>query len=123
MTLTLEAALSRIIEADLPGFIDCRIDSVHSRGNLGDTPLHIAAFWGDTEMVCAFLDAGADIDSKGEDDHTPLHYAIEAEKAEAARLLISRGANPRIKDWLGYDAIAACAESSNEAIKALLHET
>jgi ankyrin repeat protein len=120
MRLTLEEALDRIIAADLPGFMDRPIDSVHSRAKSGDQPLHIAALWGDTDLIEAFLVAGADIDSQGEDGFTPLHYAIEQDKAEAARLLIARGADLHLKDSMfSQSAIEFLAASKNPSMRAL----
>ena len=100
----LRQALDRIVAADLPCFMDRSIDSVHSRGTSGDQPLHIAAFWGDSELIETFLEAGADIDSAGEDGFTPLHYAIEANDVKAAAWLISKG-NPNQQDNFGNTPI------------------
>ena len=122
MALTVEAALNRIIEADLPDFMDRPIDSVQARGSFGDMPLHVAAIWGDAELVTVFLDAGADINAQGEDDYTPLHYAIEQDKVEVARLLIARGASLQKKDRFGHDPFYPCSFSTNEAMRVLAHE-
>ena len=77
---------------DIPEF-ECRhIDSVHARSRLGNTPLHIAAIWGDREAVITLLEAGADVNAVGEDGYTPLHEAIEQGHMGIATLLISQGA-------------------------------
>ena len=117
----LRQALDRIVAADLPCFMDRSIDSVHSRGTSGDQPLHIAAFWGDSELIETFLEAGADIDSAGEDGFTPLHYAIQQDKVEAARLLMERGANLQKKDsTYRQTATEFIAASDNQDIRALV---
>ena len=120
--ITLADVLRRIEAADLPDFIDRPVDSIATRSAFGDTPLHIAALWGELEMATVLLDAGADIDARGEDDYTPLHYAIEQEKPEVAELLIARGANLLARDRLGLDAYALCAMNRNATIQAMLPE-
>ena len=61
----------------------------------GATPLHIAACIGDEESVNVLLDCGAQIDSLNNDWYTPLHCAVESDKALVAKLLLQRGANPQ----------------------------
>ena len=39
--------------------------TVHSKSSDGDTPLHIAAVWGDRHAARVLLEAGAVIDAKG----------------------------------------------------------
>ena len=114
-------ALDRIVAADLPDYIGRSIDSVQSRASSGDQPLHIAAIWGDTEMIEVFLDAGADINSEGENSFTPLHYAIEQDKIDAAKLLIAHGADLHRKESMfGKSAFDFITESENPQIQALL---
>lgn len=121
MNPKLQQTLDKIVAADLPCFIDRSIDSVHSRGISGDQPLHIAALWGDSELIETFLEAGADIDSAGEYGFTPLHYAIQQDNVEAARLLIERGANLQKRDsTYQQTATEFIAASDNPDIRALV---
>ena len=73
--------------------LEINVDSVASDG---DTPLHIAAVWGDTCAVELLLDAGAAIDALGDMGATPLYNAVGQGDLEVAKLLLSRGANPDI---------------------------
>jgi len=43
------------------------------------------------------LAAGADVDARGVNDQTALHWAVAAEDARAAELLLSHGADPHLK--------------------------
>ena len=43
----------------------------------GYQPLHLVAWYGDNESVAALLDAGAEIDARGNHDRTALYLAAE----------------------------------------------
>lgn len=67
----------------------------------GQSPLHMAAFWGHTTVIHALLEAGADkeravvgtgVAPPGEGD-TPLLAAAQTGRVEAIRLLLGAGAN------------------------------
>ena len=57
------------------------------------TPLAVAALEDHSEIVKAFLDAGADVDKGGSSGYSPLLIASMAGKAQRVKVLISGGAN------------------------------
>jgi ankyrin repeat protein len=59
------------------------------------TALHMAARRGNTEVIAALLDAGADIEARDSQRDTPLRRAVNCGKVSAARLLVARGADAR----------------------------
>lgn len=61
----------------------------------GWSPLHLAAFFGQKEVVEFLLDHGADMHvvSKNERSVMPLHSALANRQAETAALLLERGAD------------------------------
>lgn len=87
----MDEALDKLRQACLPEFDGCSINSVASTSICGDMPIHVAAIWGDVEMMKTLIAAGAAINARGEQDMTPLHYAIEHGHADCARLLIASG--------------------------------
>lgn len=114
MNPALADVLERIRRADLPQFMGVNLDGPNVRSLTGgETPLHIVAIWGDVEAAKVLLDAGADIDALGEEDHTPLHEAIHQGHIEMVRLLVSRGADLRKRCSFGNAAdLAALAENA-----------
>ncbi len=94
------------------------------------TALHLAAGAGACEIVAALLDAGADVDAVApttevidRDSHegsaTPLMVAVQACHAEAALLLLERGAGLRHRDaFSGEDALFQAAERGLHAVVA-----
>jgi uncharacterized protein len=61
----------------------------------GATPLMLAASSGDTATITALLDAGARVDAEERDRlQTPLIFAAAANRVDAVKLLIARGADP-----------------------------
>ena len=46
------------------------------------------------EIVELLLDAGADVQQRGVNDYTPLHYAATRNDLKGMRLLLARGADP-----------------------------
>lgn len=68
--------------------------AVHSRGWIGDTPMHWACHNGHAQIVSMLLDAGADIEADEISCYggKPLHWASE-KQTHVVELLIERGAD------------------------------
>jgi uncharacterized protein len=75
-----------------------RIDSV---GYDGDTPLHVVAWRNDLHGVVLLLDAGADVNAKGEMDETPLHIAVHHGNAQMVQAMLQAGARMDIRSEFG----------------------
>ena len=60
------------------------------------TALHAAASGGNEDIINLFLDEGLSIDRQTPHGWTPLFVAVRDGRAEAAKLLVFRGANPNI---------------------------
>jgi ankyrin repeat protein len=97
---TLDEVLRRV--SQLADWFDAPATSASDRAVTGDYPLHKVAIWGDVEAAKVLLDAGADINSRGEDDDTPLHRAIMGNHVAMAAYLLSRGADPDQRDRYGF---------------------
>jgi Acyltransferase family/Ankyrin repeats (3 copies) len=69
--------------------------------DFGTTPLAWAALVGDAGMVRELLDAGAPVDGRNRDGGSALHAAAFLGRAEAASLLIGRGADVRMANFAG----------------------
>jgi len=67
----------------------------------GDSCLHIAALRGNSRVVEILLDAGLDINEKGDMGNTPLHYAKSHGTPEVVDLLIKRGADVNVVNEFG----------------------
>ena len=114
---TLAEVLATVDRADL--FFGVAVDSVGSERFSGETALHIYAKWNDGEAIRILVEAGADIDKRGEDDNTPLHYAAMVGSLSAVQTLIDlRAANTR--DRYGNRPIDLAAE--HEEVRSLLKE-
>src|SRR5450432_3491612 len=102
MTEDLTTVLARLRVAELPTFEGVVIDGPNVRGrSFGDTPLHIVAIWGDLEAARVLIEAGAEVDARGEHRFTPLHEAVSQGKIEVADFLLKHGANPRLESDMG----------------------
>jgi hypothetical protein len=84
---------------------------VQAKNRLGDEPLHAAATgnpnanrWDPASQVAtitALVEAGADLNAVNKLRVSPLHKAVRTRCAEAARVLIALGADPRQKNGRG----------------------
>jgi quinoprotein dehydrogenase-associated probable ABC transporter substrate-binding protein len=67
--------------------------NVNSKGDDGETALHLAVINGDTEMIGFLLDHHANIDQPDSDSYSPLALAAARNKTPAIKVLLARGAN------------------------------
>jgi len=78
---------------------------------------------GNLNAVETILERDKIIDVNQKDDElgrTPLLYAVINGNSDLIRLLLQHGADPRIKNDKGYDAIDAANHTGNEEIMKLL---
>jgi peptidoglycan/LPS O-acetylase OafA/YrhL len=72
----------------------------------GRTPLAWAAIHGDPAIVAAVLDAGGDVNERDSSGNTPLHAVAYFGREAAGRLLLERGADPRLHNVVGRLPVA-----------------
>mmetsp|Transcript_8609 Transcript_8609/g.23137 ORF Transcript_8609/g.23137 Transcript_8609/m.23137 type:complete len:612 (-) Transcript_8609:233-2068(-) len=70
----------------------------------GRAPLHIAAAYGQHDIVEALLKCGAGVDTTDKGGLTPLHHAVISGRVGAARSLLAAGARTDITDANGRTA-------------------
>jgi quinoprotein dehydrogenase-associated probable ABC transporter substrate-binding protein len=95
--------------------------NVNSKGDDGETPLHLAVVNGDTEMLIFLLEHGAAVNEPDSDGYTPLALGAARNKTAALKLLISRGANIEAPIPGGYTPLfIATAEGKLASAAALI---
>lgn len=91
------------------------------RPELSGTALHLAVARGNAAIVAALVDAGADLEAKGDPMAVrPLHLAAIANQADVARLLIERGADIEARDAQERTPLMVAAAFAQKDIGALL---
>jgi cytohesin len=68
-----------------------RVD-VNQKDQIGNSPLHAAAYFGRVELIDALLSTGARADARNEDGVLPLHLAASEGHAEVVQRLLARTA-------------------------------
>ncbi len=95
---------------------------VNASNYTGWTPLHWAAYTGDTEIIKFILNKGADINVVSRIGLTTVYLATSEGHKEATELLLKEGADPNIPtkrtDWTAM--MRAANNSFNEILKMLI---
>ena len=84
--------------ADLPEYLGLNRPDVNTKGRFGNTPLKIAAVWGDVDAIELLVAAGARINERNEDGMTALHHAAAQNHPQAVKKLIALGASVDTRD-------------------------
>lgn len=95
--------------------------TINSADKNDQTPLHIA-IWGGHESATALMLEADELGSHYVDGfgRTALSYAAEMGNLEITNILISRGADPNLRDQTGRGALSYAAELNRESIIELL---
>lgn len=86
---------------DYHTFEGCELTCPESHGIDDDTPLHVAAFNNDVELLKGLMPFVTNIDVLGDIGLTPMANAVINEGFEAVVYLLSCGADPMILDEVG----------------------
>ena len=96
------------------------------RGYSGNTPLHSAAYYEDSEMVQALLDYGVDVNAQNNFGSTPLNYAIldysRVIDSRVIRLLLIHGADLHISEQEGLTPLHRASQMGRIEIARVLLE-
>lgn len=98
------------------------IKELSQKNNIDDTPLHTVCSWGELEPVRLLVEAGADVNARGDLEATPLFNAVIGENAEVVEFLIKAGADPNIQNADGqlvleYAINVSCPKNVIDAMK------
>jgi len=104
------------------------VDKGAEVNKLGWSPLHYAATKGHIRMMRLLIENDAYLDAESPNGTTPLMMAARYGTPSAVKLLLEEGADPRIQNKLGFDALEFAKHSLNpqsqdakEYILAFLH--
>ena len=75
----------------------------------GFTPLYFCAVNNYPEIAKMLIDAGANVDWRGDRGRTALHVCAIRNNKEIAKMLIDAGADLNVQDKEGYTALHLCA--------------
>ncbi|KDN72212.1 hypothetical protein CSUB01_10046 [Colletotrichum sublineola] len=73
--------------------------------NASMTPLHLAAHYGQNDVLAAMINAGADLETRTWPGFTPLFPAVRAGHLSTVRLLVTAGAFPRARSNSGANLL------------------
>jgi len=120
MTVTVNDELNNVLERCMgtASWFGEENISIRSVNLMDDTPLHTVCSWGEVEPVKTLLQAGADVNARGDLGSTPLFNAVIGGNENVVKLLLSYGANKNLRNDENW-SVLEYAESTGSS-KAIL---
>ncbi|MEW6560187.1 MAG: ankyrin repeat domain-containing protein [Pseudomonadota bacterium] len=109
------ALMIACLQGDL-GIVKLMVDKGAEINKPGWTPLSYAATRGHTEIVKYLLDHSAYIDAAAPNGSTPLMMAAYFGYDSTVKLLLEEGADPRLKNAMGYTALTLATNMHHKDI-------
>lgn len=96
--------------------------SINSHSHDGWTPLHLAAHFGQKEIVTYLLSKGAAVDTRSTNAlaNTPLHAAVAGGQRTCVAMLLQHNADPNATYLNGLTPLHAAASNGDDASARLL---
>ena len=95
---------------------------VTARGGFEETPLHIAASAGHSDILLLLIEHGTDVDCRGRWGFTALHLTSQRNELEAGRFLLDCGADINAQNINSNTALVYAAEGGHVEFARMLLE-
>lgn len=113
--------LEMAIAQNRPQLVRALLEAGANMNVPGHTPaLVLAAFAGSRDICRMLLARGADVDVRDHLKNTPLIAAVKEGHVETAKVLLSEGADRRLRNRDGDNAISIARDAKNEELRAVL---
>lgn len=89
----------------------------------GNTPLHLAAGKGNTQMVKQLLEKGLKVDEPGPGELTPLHLAAQGGHLDIVELLVQSGADIQVQNRRGNTAMELAHSNGHSEVVLMLEKS
>lgn len=107
--------------SDTAAWVGVELQDINSVNLMDDTPLHTVCSWGDPESARILIDAGANVNAKGDIGAPPLFNAVIGGNPKVIELLVKSGARIGLRNDDGINALeyAQYSGASREVIDTL----
>ena len=117
----LHLLIERNLVNDIREVVETCPESLDLKDSRGNTPLLLAAFNGQCEIMSILLENGADIDATNSKGYTALAVAARKRNARAVSTLLEFAANPDVPDNEGRTPLfVACQDKQLDIVRLLV---
>ena len=82
--------------------LQCGDRDIAAKNNDGHCAVHLAAFFGHSEVLLLLIKFGANVNVENSSGYTPLHMACQSNRYEVLEILLKANANPTIRNHLTW---------------------